>query len=120
MTHVTQPRPDKNNVVNTPEHTKTIKPQGSKLMPELATSRQQWPSCRGRAGSSPTRCHTTSQPSPIVVHHVEWCLLGKEQNGLELDLTLCVEVRVGERVQVVFGDALVEFVVLLFSHVLLC
>mmetsp|Transcript_42364 Transcript_42364/g.76600 ORF Transcript_42364/g.76600 Transcript_42364/m.76600 type:complete len:651 (+) Transcript_42364:522-2474(+) len=56
---------------------------------------------------------------PVVVHHVEWCLLGQVEDGLELDLALCVEVRVSQRVQVVLGDALVELVVLLLSDVLL-
>mmetsp|Transcript_22146 Transcript_22146/g.45306 ORF Transcript_22146/g.45306 Transcript_22146/m.45306 type:complete len:376 (-) Transcript_22146:686-1813(-) len=56
---------------------------------------------------------------PVIVHHVEGCLLRQEEDRLELDLTLRVEVRVGKRVEVVLGDALVELIVLLFGDVLL-
>mmetsp|Transcript_24199 Transcript_24199/g.66542 ORF Transcript_24199/g.66542 Transcript_24199/m.66542 type:complete len:486 (+) Transcript_24199:1301-2758(+) len=56
---------------------------------------------------------------PIVVHHVEGRLFGQEKDGLELDLALRVEVRVGQRVKVVLGDAFVELGVLLLRDILL-
>mmetsp|Transcript_114 Transcript_114/g.211 ORF Transcript_114/g.211 Transcript_114/m.211 type:complete len:422 (+) Transcript_114:1270-2535(+) len=56
---------------------------------------------------------------PVVVQHVHGGLLRHEQDGLEVDLALRVEVRVGKGLHVVLGDSFVELSVLLVSNLVL-